>query len=808
MSKDSKRNKEEKKRPSRFYSEETVPAENLSAEEDSSGTDNVLDTTEKTEVFTGDVPIAVSGKSGILHLPPAVISGYTLENFIGHGAYGEVWLARQDDTQRRVAIKFYTHKNALNPELLSQEVEKLALLFTDRNIVQLLSVGWESTPPYYVMEFLDNGSLADRLHHGKLERPEAERIFEEILYGMRRAHEKGIVHCDLKPGNILLDHDGNPRLADFGQSRLSNEMTPALGTLFYMPPEQASFHAKPDVRWDVYSLGAILYNLLMGNPPHYRPDLVEQIQAETRLTARLRVYRHALRNSPVPTDHRVLLGADTALSQIIEKCLQPQPKDRFQSVAELCEAWEHYKTRKLKRPLIIFGTILPIVLLAIMGIFVTWAFHDAFRAGIQALTQSALESERFAAQSVAKNAEYELVRRKNAVEDVAWDPDFRKLAAEVTASPEWIALTEKLKDPAISDRELAQVQTQFINLPGRIKIQNAMEALIPDEFCPEDFHGAELREAMKTPTARVLQHENKKILEVLESDEDETSDALETPAEEAPPGFLPGELTPSVPIHDVSKRLNSNVASWFFCDNFGFSGARIPFSTTIGKNYIPLINRNIPADSSEICEFDDHLEQTQISKVFQSPATGQWMVAITTPVFSPTDETEVIGIVSMAVGVGQFVDMLDLESQFAVLVDARPGEFQGVILQHPLYDKLIAEGKPLPDAFLQPEFRVTPEILPDSPEKGTYYHDPMSHFEGGKTLYDGHWLAQYAEVAIDSEDAGHWIVIVQRPYDKSIGLIFQSIGKHIFRINIVAVLSFCAILILTMFVIRYKVYRK
>src|ERR1700761_5195748 len=100
--------------------------------------------------------------------PPLEVPGYAAERFLGAGAYGEVWVARDLNTGRRVAIKFYTHRGGLDWSLLSREVEKLSFLFGDRYVVQLFGVGWEAEPPYYVMEYLDHGSLADRLKQGPM----------------------------------------------------------------------------------------------------------------------------------------------------------------------------------------------------------------------------------------------------------------------------------------------------------------------------------------------------------------------------------------------------------------------------------------------------------------------------------------------------------------------------------------------------------------------------------------------------------------------------------------------------------------
>ncbi|MEN6449570.1 MAG: hypothetical protein ABFC96_03680 [Thermoguttaceae bacterium] len=83
--------------------------------------------------------------------PPTKVPGYEPERFLGLGAYGEVWVAREQNTGRRVAIKFYAHRGGLDWSLLSREVEKLAFLFADRYVVQLVGVGWAAHPPYYIM---------------------------------------------------------------------------------------------------------------------------------------------------------------------------------------------------------------------------------------------------------------------------------------------------------------------------------------------------------------------------------------------------------------------------------------------------------------------------------------------------------------------------------------------------------------------------------------------------------------------------------------------------------------------------------
>ena len=201
--------------------------------------------------------------------PPSHVPGYEIRDFVGKGAYGQVWTAVDRNTGRRVAIKFFAHRASVDGSLLSSEVEKLVFLSSDRYVVQLLEVGWDAEPPYYVMEYVEDGSLSDRLQDsGPIPAREAAHIFHEIAIGLSHAHSKGVLHCDLKPANVLLDQDNRPRLADFGQSRLTGEQSPALGTLFFMAPEQADLGAVADASWDVYALGSLLYCMLTGSPAH------------------------------------------------------------------------------------------------------------------------------------------------------------------------------------------------------------------------------------------------------------------------------------------------------------------------------------------------------------------------------------------------------------------------------------------------------------------------------------------------------------------------------------------------------------
>src|SRR5215831_1262457 len=121
--------------------------------------------------------------------PPCDVPGYEPRRFLGTGAYGEVWVAMDRTTGRQVAIKFYLHRGGLDWSLLSHEVEKLVFLSADRYVVQLLDVGWESEPPYYVMEYVEQGSLEQRLaRENRLPAPEATALVRDIALGLTHAH--------------------------------------------------------------------------------------------------------------------------------------------------------------------------------------------------------------------------------------------------------------------------------------------------------------------------------------------------------------------------------------------------------------------------------------------------------------------------------------------------------------------------------------------------------------------------------------------------------------------------------------------
>ncbi|MFO0947896.1 MAG: serine/threonine protein kinase [Planctomycetota bacterium] len=416
--------------------------------------------------------------------PPALVSGYTPERLLGNGAYGEVWVAIDQNTSRRVAIKFYAHRGGLDWSLLSREVEKLSFLFNDRYIVQLLEVGWQSDPPYYVMEYLERGSLEQFLNANELSVPEALSIFKEIAQGLANSHGKGVLHCDLKPANVLLDDEGRPRLADFGQSRLVKEQSPSLGTLFYMAPEQADLNATPDARWDVYALGAILYRMLTGSAPYQSEWILETIHSSRDLGEQLKKYREHLRNSPHPRKHRKIPGVDRWLTDIVERCLAIDPKHRFANPQMVLDALHGRDAARARQPLLLLGGVGPVLLLIVVALFAWSGFHTTITSTTEALAERTNLGNHFAARFVAETVARQIDRRWTILEKEATDNFLREQLREPD-SPEHRAAIQKWLDERREEyQDVAEAASWFVT--NSIGLQLARSPL-SDETVGQNF---------------------------------------------------------------------------------------------------------------------------------------------------------------------------------------------------------------------------------------------------------------------------------------------------------------------------------
>ncbi|WP_316750888.1 serine/threonine-protein kinase [Streptomyces herbicida] len=229
---------------------------------------------------------------------PERIGRYRLERPLGSGAFGTVWLAHDDVLQAPVAVKVladnWSHRLDIRDRFLSEA--RLLRKADSNRVVQVYDIGeLQDGRPYFVMEYGDAGTLADRVAAGPLPVPEALRLTAEAARSAAALHEAGIVHRDIKPSNVLLRSapGGTHRvlLADLGLAKSlaqASGLTLAAGSAGYQPPEQAQPGAGIDARADVYSLGAVGYELVTGTvpgppgqvvrPQRLRPDLGDDVQ--------------------------------------------------------------------------------------------------------------------------------------------------------------------------------------------------------------------------------------------------------------------------------------------------------------------------------------------------------------------------------------------------------------------------------------------------------------------------------------------------------------------------------------------------
>lgn len=288
--------------------------------------------------------------------PQAVsqLNRYELVSHLGSGGFGEVWKAYDPRLKRHVAIKFPRRDKSFPPRVLeafAREGEKLAALGQIPGVVTVHDTGEWDGRPYIVSELIEGESLGQRRKRSPLPREASIRIVIKVARALHHVHLRDYVHRDIKPGNILIDRDDNPILADFGLAVTEYdqlmESEGVVGTLPYMPPEQITGKSHlVNAQADIYSLGVVLYQLLTGRLPFVATTREE--------------YKEQIPNRPPRSPRTIDDTIPLALSSICLKCLAKAPEDRYSSALDLADALQQFadaQTKSEQRA----GFLIPIV---------------------------------------------------------------------------------------------------------------------------------------------------------------------------------------------------------------------------------------------------------------------------------------------------------------------------------------------------------------------------------------------------------------------------------------------------------------
>ncbi len=267
---------------------------------------------------------------------PAV-TGYEILEELGRGGMGVVYKARHVSLDRLVALKMIRPGDHIRSEMLERfRDEALAVArFQHPNIVQIHEVGEHQGRPYCALEYVDGGSLAKKLIGQSCSPQWSAELLAKLARTVHAAHARGIIHCDLKPANVLFTADAVPKLVDFGLARRLDEVSGGTrtselsGTPLYMAPEQA--RGKPEEigpATDVYALGVMLYELLTGRAPFKGPTVAETLE----------LVRFTEPPPPSAVEPRVPRDLDI----ICMKAISKEPADRYSSAQALAEDLERF----------------------------------------------------------------------------------------------------------------------------------------------------------------------------------------------------------------------------------------------------------------------------------------------------------------------------------------------------------------------------------------------------------------------------------------------------------------------------------
>jgi serine/threonine protein kinase len=269
------------------------------------------------------------------------VGNYDIVEKIAEGGMGAIYKGRHRDSGQIVAIKVMPAHMASNDVLVKrfEQEFRAASLLDHPNMVRALDFGYNGTTPFLVMEFVEGESLGKRLHKGgRLPEEEAIRIIKQVAYALYQAHKQGLIHRDVKPDNILVTPDGQAKLADLGlvkevDAELNLTKTGrGLGTPHFMAPEQFRNAKHADIRCDIYSLGATLYQMVTGELPF-------------KSTGPLDAWMKKMQNDLVPP-RKIVPELSERAEAAIRRAMSPEPEKRPATCREFVEDLTGPSTRK------------------------------------------------------------------------------------------------------------------------------------------------------------------------------------------------------------------------------------------------------------------------------------------------------------------------------------------------------------------------------------------------------------------------------------------------------------------------------
>ncbi len=462
-----------------------------------------------------------------------VIPGYRLESIIGRGSTGVVYRARQLAVDREVALKVLHAELAGRKRVvrrLQREARTTARL-AHPHIVSAIDMGQIEGIWWYAMELVDGPSLALRLRQeGRLSEREALRLFIPLCEALVHTWEHGVVHRDIKPGNILIDRAGGARLADLGlafadDDPLLTTTDGTLGTPVYISPEQARDPAAADVRSDIWSFGATLFHALCGRPPFLGENTAEVLSG--------------VLYAPIPDPHRLEPDLSRGIVLVLRKCLSRDASRRYRTPAELLADLE--RVRERRKPKVRAAMLEPVE--GRLPGWVPWVVVPA-AALLLGLSIWLLATQPWSSEeSVATYApldQIEALREEGA--DVA-----TLLQAIKDINP--VPLEHELRWNALREELRARLEEQLARVKKQAELELGVLLVEGDYQRAQDVLGGELEAKLRETTGYTLAHLGVPFATWLERKKVEVADAIERAKRDAiraAEAHLEAELLPRV----------------------------------------------------------------------------------------------------------------------------------------------------------------------------------------------------------------------------------------------------------------------